>query len=234
MEIRDIKPLLSSPIAAELSVIELQEWIRGAMFMAFMLSGLNNSKTTSELSEEIDLYKSQLCQDIKNEFKFKSLRVAEINYCFTCGVRNEYDDKKIGVFGINYKAFYIWLDVYISLEVRISALNSYNQDKNSSTKRLVKHDAEISKSERDVIMRTAINSSYRNYLHNPENEILDFTHSLTRAIYAQQGQKSGEIRDLGRSKYNYLLETKMIDYSENLKSFYERMKKEGKEAVFND
>lgn len=234
MEIRDIKPLLSSPIAAGLSNVDLENWLSGSMNIAFMLSGLNNSKTMKELDEEILLYKTQLCQDIKNETKFHTLRVAEINFCFTCGVRNEFDDKKIGVFGINYKSFYIWLDVYISLDIRKAAWASYMQDKNASTKKLAKHDTEISKGERDIIMRASINQSYKEYLHNPANVILDFSSSISKALYQQQGQKSGEIRDLGRAKYNYLLEAKMINSNENLRSFYDRMKKEGKEAVFND
>lgn len=234
MEIKDIKPLFGSPIAAELSEQELIDRLKGAMVIAFMLSGLNGSKSVDELKEEVSFYSKQLCLDIKNEPKFKSLRVAEINFCFTNGVHNEFDDKKIGVYGLNYKSFYIWLDVYMSLEIRKAAWASYFQDKNASSKKLTQHNNELPKNERDVIMRTSINKSFQNYLHNTGNEILDFSSSISKALYQQQGQKSGEIRDLGRAKYNYLSEAKMIKNNEDLKGFYERMKNEGREAIFND
>lgn len=230
IEIKDIKPMLSGIKVNETPEKELKIYLLAVIKKAFMLYGAYKFKTKEELDFEVKEIAKQLYSDFRNKPILSNMRIPEIDACIVWGVQGELSSVKSN--DLNYKIIFNWVKTYSESDVRIDSIKSYEQDKNSNLLRLGQSN-EISEAEQNRMMEDAINASYRNYLRDPESEILDFSSQVSKSIYQRQGQKSGQIRDLGGAKINFLIRKKIIQNNEDLRSFYDRLKKEGKEAVFN-
>ena len=213
MEIYKIKQALSGPRVSDALPVELYTKLYNSIIAVFALKG--TSLTLQQVKKEAELYAKQLAIDFVDDRKYNTLRFPEIDYCFMEGTRGRLDVK---TYGINYSTFAAWLDLYVNSQERKDAITSYRQDQNENTKRLAEK-LPPTKEEIREYMKNSVNSEYR-----------QFREEKNKCAKAK-GVFSGQIFDFGDVKVKFLMEEKIIDRKEDLRSIFERFDKEGKEVI---
>lgn len=226
ISIQNITPLLTAPKLSEGTDKEIGNFLYSHILKGIKLYGGYGNKTIEDLKALSTEIAKQLIIDIKNIQSLKSLTIAEFDACIVWGVQGELGINR-GEF--SYRMVYQWVTSYATSPDRKDAINS-NITINAS-KRLEQR-TEPTEAERVKIIRESIKASYFNYLTAPESEILSKS-SLIYPVYALQGHKEGDIRDLGYVKINYLRSIGLAEKWESLKDFYQRMKNNNIKTLFN-
>lgn len=213
MEIFKIKQAFSGPRVSDVMPCELYAKLYNSIITVFALKG--TTLTKDQVAKEANLYAKQLAIDFVEDIRYNSLRFPEIDYCFMEGLRGRLDVK---TYGINYSTLCAWLDLYVNSQERKDAIISYQQDLNSKTKRLTKKTPPTKEEIREY-MKNSINTLYRQFCEEMSS------HSKEKCAF------SGEIFDYGNVKINFLIREKIVDRKEDLRTIFERFRKEGRKII---
>lgn len=212
MDIEYIKNLLSTEEISSQDDYQVMEVLVAEMLKIYSLSGLSRNYNATQLKEEVGIYSNELLKDLRQETKFDNLRIQEIGYSFSCGLRGDYDVK---TFGINYQTFYKWIEAYAYSQERIDARNSLVRAK--GLKQLNITTAPTLEEQKRMII-DHINKSYADYKGKSK---------LSMHI----GNKIGEVMDFGEVKERFLTNEGIKPKAMSLREFYDKCIEEGKEVI---
>lgn len=107
-EIESIKEagikVLDDPMAVNHLIAPIRE--------VYIMSGLHRSMTEERLAEECVVTAGMLYSDIKQDRKYKDLRIQEISYCFKNGFKGRLT-KTVDDF-VTYKTLIGWIEAYVN------------------------------------------------------------------------------------------------------------------------
>lgn len=212
MEKNKIEEALSGPRVIDATPKEIYTTIHNCIITVFALKG--TSLTKEQVAKEADLYAKQLAVDFMEDKSYRSMSFPEIRYCFIEGLKGRLEK----AYGINYSTLCVWIDSYLASPERKDAVISYRQNLNKNNKRLAEKTPPTKEEIREY-MKNSVNSEYR-----------QFREEKNKCAKAK-GVFSGQIFDFGDVKVKFLIEEKIIDRKEDLRSIFERFDKEGKEVI---
>ncbi len=184
---------------------------------AFIKTGLHRRLDDAKFKQEIKATCGMLLRDIQNDDAYSTLRVREINYCFSNGLKGRLGiDRDID---LTYKSLVRWIEAYVRSSERRAALEEY----------LVEQTPKVAIPER-------IDYDAKGSVVNAYVEFCDYKSRLEQARMQGEIQDVGSLAlpmsciDYGYVKMRYLKE-KGADFGfEKLKELFEEKYKVHKEA----
>lgn len=213
MDIDNIKNLLSGEKISQFNNYKVMETLVADILRVYTLSGVSRGYDAEQLKNEVAIISSELQRDLTAESKFADLRLCEVGYALSCGLRGEFEVK---TYGINYQTFYKWIEAYAYSQERTDAVNSIVRQK--ELKQLnTKTEPTLEEQRRMIISH--INESYQTYK------------SKTKGLDLHISGRLGEVPDWGGVKDRFLTSEGLKPAKMTLQEYFENCIRENKDFI---
>ena len=213
MDIDNIKSLLTGEKIGQFNNYKVMETLVAEILRVYTLSGVARGYDAEQLKNEVAIISSELQRDLTTESKFADLRLCEVGYALSCGLRGEFE---VQTYGINYQTFYKWIEAYSYSQERTDGVDSIVRQK--ELKQLNTKTEPTNEEKRRMIV-SHLNESYRDYK------------SKIKGLDLHISGRLGEIPDWGGVKDRFLTSEGLKPAKMTLQEYFEKCIRENKEFI---
>lgn len=214
-----IKHLETEAIIKNRGEGELKAHLVRAILNVYALTGASkNYNSTEEFDIEVTMIADALVRAILSDSSLRCMRLTEIIFCFSAGVKGEFDHLK--TFGINYQTLYKWLKAYANSWERAEALKMHLRNKE---RLMIAQKSTITEEEKRRIIIEGINNSYSEYLSCSQ---------IKKGTIGSIFSKNGAIVDLTHVRDRFLTKEGKKEANMSLLEFFEQCKKQKLDKIF--